>query len=204
MNFRKAAWMIVVTGVSFSLALLLHNYDKPKFDFTPLLRNSDATVMENKPLEVASSEYDKTNSNSIEKFDIFGLQKRISYLDRNVMQTQVESFWNRFYQDKALNNAVIWTSPTFVYALYEDFKDGTANLTIGYGEKQYRNAPTHLTAKIIPRGKYASINVHGNEIISLTRAWNSVSFSTTPSAILEIYKLDEQGEISNIQLKVKY
>ncbi len=204
MDFKKSGWMMAVTGVSFSLALLLHNYDKPKFDFTPLLRSSDAATMENKPLKVVSSEQVKSNSNSIEQFEIFGLQQRISFLDRKLMKTQVESFWNRFYQDKVLNNAVKWTSPTLVYALYKDFKDGTASLTIGYGGYQFRNTPAHLTSQIISKGKYASIDVHGNEIISLTRAWNSVSFSTTPSAILEIYELDEQGKISNIQLRVNY
>lgn len=201
MSIKKSIWMFSITGISFVLAIQLHHYANPTFEFPPLLSKVSATTLEGKAF--------KNNTLLLtESINISGLSQQINFLDKTLMQMKIESFWNNFYHDEKLQNSVKWSSPTLIYALYDGFNDGfndgTANLTIGYRDSQYRKTPAHLVTQLIPKGKYKSIEVPGSELAALTDAWNDISFSTVPFAVLEIYELDEQGKITNIQLKVMY
>ena len=105
----------------------------------------------------------------LEKKIIAGLTARTANDDPE-MGKIIGDLWNRLYQDNWYNIIQNKVSP-YCYGLYSDYDEKGYQVTIGCDVSKSQDG---LACKVIPAGKYARFEIHGDMVTAVQNAWREI------------------------------
>ncbi|CAA0113278.1 Uncharacterised protein [BD1-7 clade bacterium] len=174
--------------------------DKTNAD-TKIPNPIDTKIINNNP---ASTKAEIAAAKNSER-QIIGFRSSIKATDHDKMQERMTEVWADFHNKSEFHAAVKWNKDVEVYAIYEGLNKPESWVTIGYPQPLLDNKPFAGTVSLRTKTRPAKVlDVDGQDIAAVVKAWESISWTPPPRSVTEIYRLNPQGSIMAIQLEVRY
>ena len=82
----------------------------------------------------------------------------------------IGGLWRDLYQNNLIAKIQSRSNP-YSYGLYSDYDENGYQVTVGCEVSEIQDT---FTNKIIPAGKYAKFEVHGDMVTAVANAWNEI------------------------------
>ena len=82
----------------------------------------------------------------------------------------IGDLWNRLYQDNLYDKIQDKVSP-YCYGLYSDYDEKGYQVTVGCDVSKSQEV---FDQKIVPAGKYARFEIHGDMVTAVQNAWSEI------------------------------
>ncbi|MEM7292469.1 MAG: effector binding domain-containing protein [Pseudomonadota bacterium] len=140
----------------------------------------------------------------IESFTVTGLSGQVNFSDSSQGMHDINQLWERFYGSRHFNEAVDWSEPQTLFAVYNAFAGDRAMLTIGFDASHSSDSNSTTRTRVTP-GNYIHYNTRPPQAESVTDVWNDFFTPNAASkivSVIERYAVDTLGETRDIQIQV--